>query len=256
MSQTSLIIANVSHTDYRAQDNARAQALASCMSGPVAPSSPVGGMLWLDTSATPAVLRQRNVTNSAWGPLLLVFADDSTPEDDETLPVNMARLVAAGAATTLAISNLASGAPGSPRIAAAAHPEFAAGDVELLNVFGANIVVVRNHSQSGGGSGTNYQERFSFHPMRDGALRLSVDLRRDDGTASILRVLKNGSAVASVSNSTTSWATYTQDFSFAVGDIIALEHGVSYTIGSEGGSRKAEMRNLRLLGDQRGTFRI
>jgi len=117
MSQTSLIIANVSHTEYRAQDNARAQALASCMSGPVAPSSPVGGMLWLDTSVSPAVLRQRNLANSAWGPLLLVFAGDDTPEDDETLPVNMARLVAAGAATTLAVGNLASGAPGAPRIA-------------------------------------------------------------------------------------------------------------------------------------------
>lgn len=256
MSQTSLIIANVSHTEYRAQDNARAQALASCMSGPVAPSSPVGGMLWLDTSVSPAVLRQRNLANSAWGPLLLVFAGDDTPEDDETLPVNMARLVAAGAATTLAVGNLASGAPGSPRIAAAAHPEFAAGDVELMNICGTNIVKETVHTQGSGGSGTSYQDQFSFHPMRDGALRMSVDLRRDDGTASVLRILKNGNAVASVSNSTGTWATYTQDFSFTVGDVVTLQHGVSYTIGSEGGSRKAQLRNLRLLGDQRGVFRI
>ena len=92
MSQTALTIANVSHTDYRSQDNARAQALASCMSGATAPASPVGGMLWLDTSGSPAVLRQRNAANSAWGAVLLQFADDSTPTDDETLPVTMARL--------------------------------------------------------------------------------------------------------------------------------------------------------------------
>ncbi len=257
MTQTALTIANVSHTDYRAQDNARAQALASCMSGPTAPASPVGGMLWLDTGVSPAVLRQRNAANSAWGPLLLVFADDTTPDDDETLPVNRKMLIESGAAADQAIADMAAGAVGSPRLSAGAHPTFAAGDVELLNVLGADVVGDVIASSSGSSSGTNWRDVFSFHPINAGDLRVTVDLRQVNGTNSQLRILKNGAPLGSaLVNTSTAWASYSADFSYAVGDLITLQAGLSYTIGSGGGSRSSEFKNLRIRADQRGVFRI
>ncbi len=40
--------------------------LRTCSSGPAAPSPTVGGQFWLDTGVSPAVLRMRNVANTAW----------------------------------------------------------------------------------------------------------------------------------------------------------------------------------------------
>lgn len=171
MSQTALTIANVSHTDYRSQDNARAQALASCMSGSTAPASPVGGMLWLDTSVSPAVLRQRNAANSAWGAVLLQFADDSTPSDDETLPVTMARLVASGALAEAAIADLAAGAPGAPRIAHRA--------LTSLYLGGSN------------GSGSGYS--FTLTDIEDlSVIDIQIDWTLDHGDQIVFQASTNG----------------------------------------------------------------
>lgn len=113
MSQASLTINNVTHAAYRAADNSRAAALASLQSGNDAPANPVAGMFWLDTSTTPATLKQRNTANNAWVAPLLQFAVAGTPDNDTTLPINKAMLTAA-AGTSL--TDAFAGAPGAPRL--------------------------------------------------------------------------------------------------------------------------------------------
>lgn len=53
------------------------QAVSSFQSGATAPAGPVAGMVWLDTSASPWVLRQRNAANNDWGDLALNFATET-----------------------------------------------------------------------------------------------------------------------------------------------------------------------------------
>jgi len=67
MSQvTSHSVANGGGAAVRAAMNGLFGALLSGNSGPAAPSPTQGGMFWLDTGVSPAVIRQRNAANTAW----------------------------------------------------------------------------------------------------------------------------------------------------------------------------------------------
>lgn len=144
-------------------------------------------------------------------------------------------------------------------IADLAHPRFAIGAIELVNFSGLNLTVSGANFTNGGGSGTSgtvYESILDFVAMNAGTVRLSVDLRIGSGAlTSILRVKKNGAVLGSVSHSNSTFTTYTFDFTFSLGDHIALESGMSYSLPS-GSSGSAEYRNLKLLADKRGVFRI
>ena len=71
MAQTSsFTIANDAGAAVRARINEVIAALASANAGASAPTATVAGMLWLDTSASPPILRRRNATNTDWDVLL------------------------------------------------------------------------------------------------------------------------------------------------------------------------------------------
>ena len=71
MSQTtSFVIANDAGAAVRARLNEVIAALQSSNAGATAPSSPAAGMLWLDTSMVPPLLKRRNATNTDWEVLL------------------------------------------------------------------------------------------------------------------------------------------------------------------------------------------
>ena len=71
MSQTaSFTIANDAGAAVRARINEVIAALQSTSAGASAPSATVAGMLWVDTSVSPPVLRRRNATNTSWDALL------------------------------------------------------------------------------------------------------------------------------------------------------------------------------------------
>ena len=71
MTQTSsFTIANDAGAAVRARINEVIAALQSSSAGATAPSAAVAGMLWVDTSVSPPVLRRRNATNTAWDALL------------------------------------------------------------------------------------------------------------------------------------------------------------------------------------------
>ena len=71
MTQTSsFVITNDAGAAVRARLNEVIAALQSTSAGARAPSATVAGMLWVDTSASPPVLRRRNATNTGWDVLL------------------------------------------------------------------------------------------------------------------------------------------------------------------------------------------
>ncbi len=67
---TSFVIANDAGAAVRARINEVIAALHSTSSGATAPVATTAGMLWVDTSVSPPVLRRRNATNTGWDGLL------------------------------------------------------------------------------------------------------------------------------------------------------------------------------------------
>lgn len=71
MPQTSsFVIANDAGAAVRARINEVIAALQSTSSGATSPVATTAGMLWVDTSISPPVLRRRNATNTGWDVLL------------------------------------------------------------------------------------------------------------------------------------------------------------------------------------------
>jgi Chaperone of endosialidase len=71
MPQTSsFVIANDAGAAVRARINEVIAALQSTSAGATAPVATTAGMLWVDTSVSPPVLRRRNTTNTGWDALL------------------------------------------------------------------------------------------------------------------------------------------------------------------------------------------
>lgn len=70
MQTSSFVITNDAGAAVRARLNEVIAALQSTSAGARPPSAPVAGMLWVDTSASPPVLRRRNATNTGWDVLL------------------------------------------------------------------------------------------------------------------------------------------------------------------------------------------
>ncbi len=71
MPQTSsFVIANDAGAAVRARINEVIAALQSTSAGASAPTATTAGMLWVDTSVSPPVLRRRNATNTGWDALL------------------------------------------------------------------------------------------------------------------------------------------------------------------------------------------
>lgn len=66
MSQANLTVNNGDGAAVRTGFNAAIGAVASCSTGPTQPPEIVPGMLWLDTSVTPALLKRRNAADTAW----------------------------------------------------------------------------------------------------------------------------------------------------------------------------------------------
>ena len=71
MPQTSsFVIANDAGAAVRARINEVIAVLQSTSAGASAPTATTAGMLWVDTSVSPPVLRRRNATNTGWDSLL------------------------------------------------------------------------------------------------------------------------------------------------------------------------------------------
>jgi hypothetical protein len=66
MAQSDMNIANQGFPAFRADLNAALAALVSNSSGATAPSATFPHQFWVDTAASPSVLKQRNLADDAW----------------------------------------------------------------------------------------------------------------------------------------------------------------------------------------------
>ncbi len=91
MSQHDFDIIDQTFAAFRADMNLAFKALASTSAGSSSPSAPFVGQFWIDTAATPWVLKMRNAANDAWINHSLI--DDS----DDTVSMVLKNLTASGA---------------------------------------------------------------------------------------------------------------------------------------------------------------
>ena len=138
------------------------------------------------------------------------------------------------------------GAAGAPRLLDAAHPTFAAGAVNLFYFDGPGNEITRNAPASG----TQYIESGRACMVTAGGLRLSVDMRLSAGGTASVRVLRNGVVLSTLTQTGGSYVTQTVDFTFSVNDVISVETGLTST------ATLGYWRNLKLMADQRGVFRL
>ena len=94
MSQTTEIqIQNQNGLSFRTKLNQMLSALNTVFAGTTAPTVTEAGMLWMDTSVSPNVLKRRDSADTAWEvvPLVesatLAAASKATPVDDDLLPL-------------------------------------------------------------------------------------------------------------------------------------------------------------------------
>jgi len=150
-----------------------------------------------------------------------------------------------------------SGATDAPPILDDAFPTFAVGTVELINVWGTDNEQSRDYGYTGSAAGVAWNSELVWHAMKAGALRISITLRAQFGADSAkLRILVNGATAATITTTSTTYITDTYDLAYAKGYRIELQVGPAYTFGSGGGSATMDFKNLKLLADQRGVFRI
>lgn len=150
------------------------------------------------------------------------------------------------------------GASGAPRIQADAFPDFAVGAVEVINWWGAGIVRTVQALASGSSSGTSATGPIfeSYIALKAGSLRFSVEAGRTGSNIGPCNIIlnKNGTDIATIAVGTTPYVTYTADFSFNAGD--AIKSSCNISASGTTGNVTLSFRNAKLLGDQRGLFRL
>ncbi len=168
--------------------------------------------------------------------------------NDTTLPTS--------AAVKGYADGIANGVAGAARIQADAFPDFAAGNVEIINwTVPAGTVKTISRATGLGSGQIEGAAGETYRALKAGTLRYSIEMRKW-GAYSVgadgFKIYKNDTQIASVL-ATNSWATYTLDFTFAAGDEISARVTVSSTNSQSG---QTQYTNVRLLGDQRGLFRM
>jgi hypothetical protein len=79
MAQHDLVVDNADGLTVRQDINAAFQALATLMAGTTAPALPYPNMLWLDTAASPYLLKQRDNANTGWSTIASIDASGCVP---------------------------------------------------------------------------------------------------------------------------------------------------------------------------------
>jgi hypothetical protein len=122
--------------------------------------------------------------------------------------------------------------------------------IDSLSIDGADEIV--STGVVGSGPGTKYTNYSYFTAIRSGTLRLTCDLRLT-GTATLagIAVLVNGVFASGQITTSGTYSSKTIDFSYAAGAQVLIRGQVDFT--NDGGN--AEARNIKICGDQRGTYR-
>lgn len=197
--------------------------LKGAFSGASAPSNPVAGMFWYDTTAN--MLKLRNETNSAW---LDVYDFANARSPLALLATNCSRTVVAGTGISvsgsLASSNvtvgLSSGGVGATQLAnGAVNPS------KLSGYTAASTYIIAASDSECSVVATTWTIYKEVRLDKGGSLRISFDLYcPGSGNDAHARIYRNGSAVGIARERTAGgWQTFTEDISgWSAGDLVQL----------------------------------
>ncbi|HQP29943.1 MAG TPA: hypothetical protein PLB81_01335 [Deltaproteobacteria bacterium] len=201
---------HVGQTDLQNMENNFA-CLKSSFSGASAPSNPVAGMFWLDT--TNHILKMRNEANSAWISLYDMAnsrAVDAAKASGISITAGTG-LIGGGALSASRSIAIADGGVGATQIAdgcitAAKLAPYSAGDY-----------VIAASYQGRSTSSTSYVKLKEIQLDRAGTLRIYFELL---GVQSTARIYRNGSAVGTERSGP---GAFTEDISgWSAGDLVQL----------------------------------
>lgn len=271
MVQANYTIENAAGAIVRANLNAALAAIQSANSGGTAPSDTRAGMLWLDTSANPPVLRIRNAGDSGW--IALGTIDAAGFQLAGTTGAGRILIGAANAEaqrTALGLGALATGTKASHRVSNPLHT-----DTTPWLWAGADVAAAVDARVQEVAQGTPGAPRISINALQglapgdvlkagrvtsgdyrvetkllewgfiqSGEIRISANHRKGQsgGGHPTLEFRKNGSVVASFTISSTSFAPVSADILVAPGDTLSVHAAV----GSDRGHR---IQNLSLMTD-------
>lgn len=216
---------NPGHTDTEALAyfQALVQALATQNSGASEPVETFPYMIWMDTGASPAVIRQRNAADTAWLSLPLFNLATTAQAQNGIGNALMTPALVKAAITAQAVAT----------VPFTGSKDVAAGDVTKISndaVFATN--------------GATDQGAFHYITSQAGSVRFTYDLRNAGGNGDAEGTVKHtrGGVVLTSDKQTrgsSSWESHTYDFSIQAGDRISLylSHDSGFT---------AEVRNMRL----------
>lgn len=203
--------------------------LKSSFSGPSAPSNPVAGMLWYDT--TNKRLKLRNEANNAWLEVY-DFANDRTVLKTSHLVDGVLSADTAGRAkmadgyiTTAKIGNgQVSGAKledGS--ITAAKISDGTLTGVKLQNVSSGSTIVLAAADTERTGNDSSYTKKKEIQVRRTGSINVSFELRCGTYGITYGRIYKNGSPVGTErSTNNSEFTSWTESISVTAGDYVQL----------------------------------
>jgi hypothetical protein len=181
-------------------------ALKSAFSGTSAPSNPMAGMWWYDTTAH--ILKMRNEANNAW---LSVW----DLANNKPVVANLSNEIT-GAMIASAIKDPAAGTAGLRTLGTGANQALA-GDTAMpfYAACHGDVVVA-----SGG-----YVKCAEIKIKLAGTYRVSFVIHSDEGSMSTAwgRIYKNGAAVGTQrSTASASWVQFTENISFIADDLCQL----------------------------------
>ena len=142
------------------------------------------------------------------------------------------------------------GAVGAPRIQGAAHPEFSPGAF----VLDAPLIGGQEYNMSrpgGGGTGIDYAYPHTFIPVRNGTLQAYVEMKTEAGNTARFAVFVNGVMISEETTTSTSYVAKAINFAYSGGEQVFFRFGLSF----DNSDSNAWFQNLRIMADQRGTYR-
>jgi hypothetical protein len=225
-------------------------ALKSAFSGSSAPSNPVAGMWWFDTSAH--ILKIRNEANNAW--LSVWDLANNKPIASNLVSADFGAALKDPAAGTAGLRTLGTGAQQAlPGNAVLTPPDGSVTTAKLADyavtlkkqgVIAGDDLVISNATERNSTSAT-YSKMKEVTVGHYGTLRIKFDMKCGGGWTAYGKVYRNGVAVGTErSSASTSYLTYSEDISgWSPGDLCQVYGHVN------GGSEGVSIRNLNIYSD-------
>lgn len=203
--------------------------LKSSFSGASAPSNPVAGMFWLDT--TNHILKMRNEANSAWISLYDMAtgrAVDAAKASGISITAGTG-LTGGGALSASRSLAIANGGVGATQIADGCIT------AAKLVTYSAGDYIIAASNAPGSTSSTSYVKFKEIQLDRAGTLRIYFEI---SGSGSSSRIYRNGSAVGTARSGP---GAFTEDISgWSAGDLVQIYVRVS------NGTYTATVSNFRI----------